>query len=735
LSDAQDASTLVNEAIGAKGRDWFRAVSVTKELRERFPDNPAGYQVGSVAARALRRFDEASTIIAEAAARFPTDAWPLVEAAWLASVRGDVDEAARLATELRERFPDNLAGYQIGSVSARARRRFDVASEIVSEAMARFPTEVSPLVEAAWIASARGDTDDALRLATALRERFPDNPAGYQVGSAAARALRRFDEASTIVTEALARFPTEASPLVEAAWLASARGEADNALRLGTELRERFPDNPAGYQIGSVAARALRRFDEASMIIAEAAARFPTYVWPLVEAAWLASLRADAETAARLAEALRASFPDNPAGYQVGSAAARALHRFDEASTIVAEALARFPTEISPLVESAWLAVARGNLDEAIRMAAELRVRFPANSVGYQIGVAFLRQRSHMEEAEALLRKATICFPSESWPAKELATAIRRRANRAKAVKLIGKLPNAISNSLGPMPPLAEHRIPTAGKKRVVVILGMHRAGTSLCAKIAQRLGIELGGPMMGPGFDNPDGYREHATIVECHQLLLDSMGTYWDTFRLVDPPAEAFWQSEKFAVVTARLKSLVIEQIEAAGGNTWGFKDPRTLRFLPLWKKIFEELGLQPIWILCIRDPSAVAASLLARDGIAPVLGELLWLEHYLDALRDLGPDIAAIIHYERWFSATSAQAEELSAAIGGATGSSIEDACRSIKTDLRHHVSDPSDDTLDLARRLHTWIAADALDLNSLQWRAANLWRSAEETGRTLQ
>lgn len=58
------------------------------------------------------QFDEASTIIAEAMARFPTQAWPVVEAASIARLRRETNEANRLAAELRLRFPDNPAGYK-----------------------------------------------------------------------------------------------------------------------------------------------------------------------------------------------------------------------------------------------------------------------------------------------------------------------------------------------------------------------------------------------------------------------------------------------------------------------------------------------------------------------------------------------------------------------------------------------------------------------------------------------
>jgi len=126
-------------------RDTAEAIRLADELRRRFPDNAAGYQIGAAAARELLQLDEAAAIIVEGTARFPTEAWPVTEAARIAKARGDTDEVARLAAALRRRFPDNAAGYQIGAAAARdritritgARERADVAIRLAAELRSR----------------------------------------------------------------------------------------------------------------------------------------------------------------------------------------------------------------------------------------------------------------------------------------------------------------------------------------------------------------------------------------------------------------------------------------------------------------------------------------------------------------------------------------------------------------------------------------------------------------------
>ncbi|MBN8889050.1 MAG: hypothetical protein J0H91_01990, partial [Rhodospirillales bacterium] len=167
-----------------------------------------------------------------------------------------------------------------------------------------------------------------------------------------------------------------------------------------------------------------------------------------------------------------------------------------------------------------------------------------------------------------------------------------------------------------------------------------------------------------------------------------------------------------------------------AAGGGAWAFKDPRTARFLPLWRQVFEELGIQPVWLLSVRDPRAIAASLLARDGIPAPVGALLWVEHYLDALRHLGPDIAGIVHYEHWFTAPESQVARLAGLLGDAPAEAVEAARGAIRADLRHNApagdapDAQPDGASDLARHLHAWLLAAPPDLARLQRQAARLW-----------
>lgn len=439
----------------------------------------------------------------------------------------------------------------------------------------------------------------------------------------------------------------------------------------------------------------------------------PTY--PVLAQAAREARGKDWPEAARLATELRARFPDQPAGYQIGAAAAREMRQFDAAAALQQEGAARFPTQSWPLAEAAWTARAQGDIDMALALTATLRERFPASPTGWQLGARLLRQRNRAAEAAAVLRQAAARFPTADWPARDGAEAATRQARDDRSAALLARLRE-------------ETRLPTA-RPDVVGVLGMHRSGTSLCTAILQRLGARLGGPLLPANAFNPEGYQEHAEVVDTHQTLLAALGADWDSPHSPDPVPSAFWTSPAATTARTRLGRLVARETAEAG--SWAFKDPRTPRFLPLWRDVLSDRTAA--WVLSVRHPAAVAASLAARDGMPASIAGLLWLEHYLEALRHAGDSLSAVVHYEDWFADPLAQARRLAAVLGGAPEEAIRAATATVRADLRHDdVPEPAG-LPPLALALHARLrTAGPGEGAALRREAAALWKRLEGMGR---
>lgn len=177
-----------------------------------------------------------------------------------------------------------------------------------------------------------------------------------------------------------------------------------------------------------------------------------------------------------------------------------------------------------------------------------------------------------------------------------------------------------------------------------ILVLGMHRSGTSALAGMLQRLGAAFGERLMAASPDNPRGYWEHTDLVAIHNRLLAAIGRTWDDIR---PMPKEF--AEGPAAIVARQEIAAVLTRDFAGSALWGVKDPRLCRLLPVWLPLFADLEVGPAFVLALRHPEEVAASLAARDGIGRERALLLWLRHVLEAERMTRGARRVAVHYER--------------------------------------------------------------------------------------
>jgi hypothetical protein len=250
----------------------------------------------------------------------------------------------------------------------------------------------------------------------------------------------------------------------------------------------------------------------------------------------------------------------------------------------------------------------------------------------------------------------------------------------------------------------------TQARNRIVLILGMHRSGTSMLARLLAAQGLPLGDGLLDrPARDNRHGYWEQAEIVALHEALLDGWDRRWHGPNGLRPLPEGWLQAPATRAVKTRLTAIVSREMAAAGG-LWGFKDPRTLRFLPLWREIIADLALEPIPILAARAPAAVAASLMKRNRMTPRFAEALWAAHTIEALTQLGPDLAAVIDYDDWFTRPEPAAAFLRERLGlGFDAPAAPSIQGLVDGRLRHHAAEP-DLTHPCFAELHAAVIARA-------------------------
>jgi len=221
---------------------------------------------------------------------------------------------------------------------------------------------------------------------------------------------------------------------------------------------------------------------------------------------------------------------------------------------------------------------------------------------------------------------------------------------------------------------------------RPLLVLGMHRSGTSSFVGLAARLGATLGDDLLEANEFNPRGYGEHRRLVEIHDRFLAAAGLRWDS-----PRAPAHFAGPAAESARAALRELL--ERELAATPLFALKDPRLCRLLPLWAPLLQSLETRPACVLVVRHPLEIAASLARRDGALPSRSHLLFLQHMLPAERETRGWPRSIVLYDELVADWRGVAKRVAADCEIAWPRDLEAAAPEVEAflsgDLRHHHS----------------------------------------------
>lgn len=258
--------------------------------------------------------------------------------------------------------------------------------------------------------------------------------------------------------------------------------------------------------------------------------------------------------------------------------------------------------------------------------------------------------------------------------------------------------------------------------RRCVIVLGMHRSGTSALTGVLSLLGAYPGSTLMPSQADvNPKGFWEHTRIVEIHDRLLDTFGSAWDDSGQLP---DRWWQTSSASDARSALRTLLRGEFDQSA--LWLVKDPRLCRLLPLWFDLFGELSVHPYFVICVRHPAEVARSLKRRDNISEPESCLLWLTNILEAEQTTRNYPRFFVTYDRFLTEWPRVAAEIEQAFCIRWPVSIDQAAPLVQTfldpALRHYSGDidlPSHPACHLAEdcyRLLTSMPAPAPALDAM-------------------
>ena len=251
-----------------------------------------------------------------------------------------------------------------------------------------------------------------------------------------------------------------------------------------------------------------------------------------------------------------------------------------------------------------------------------------------------------------------------------------------------------------------------AGDKRIcILVLGMHRSGTSALTRVISFLGAELPRNLMPPRpDDNELGFWEPRDLWILHDRMLAEAGSRWDDWRRLDlsalPPERVTDYKEEIA-------SQIVD--EYGGARIIVLKEPRICRFVPLQVDLLRKQGYECHCVLALRHPLGVIGSLGRRNGMTAGFAALLWLRHMLDAEAATRSMPRALVSYDallaNWPSAVRRMTTHLGVEWPHGAAAAGDQIANFLSTDLQHFA--PDWQALRASDEIRAWLkdAYDAL------------------------
>ena len=181
--------------------------------------------------------------------------------------------------------------------------------------------------------------------------------------------------------------------------------------------------------------------------------------------------------------------------------------------------------------------------------------------------------------------------------------------------------------------------------KKMIVVLGMHRSGTSAITRGLQILGANLGDTLLPPAFDNPKGFWEDQDILRINEAILAEFQSAYDRVGLLE--IDMIHPSPAIAELAKDAQSALAQKF--ARVDVFAIKDPRLARLLPFWQRAFSDAGLAVAYIIALRNPLSVADSLALRNRFDLVKSSQLWHEHMLTAIHYTQGQQRVVVDYDQ--------------------------------------------------------------------------------------
>lgn len=186
-------------------------------------------------------------------------------------------------------------------------------------------------------------------------------------------------------------------------------------------------------------------------------------------------------------------------------------------------------------------------------------------------------------------------------------------------------------------------------KRKLIVLLCMHRSGSSLTANLLQQLGMSLGPfELIAAAPSNPYGHFEALPFHIMNRRVQEWAFGFADDVPTDSAVLARFLETRAAWPSDRTLPEEWIDEGEDAvralieSGPISGFKDPRTPLIWPYWKRVLERIeGVEVVAANLLRSPHEIAMSLCTRSkGTMPYWTALDVVGVHLESMKAAAGD-----------------------------------------------------------------------------------------------
>ena len=202
-----------------------------------------------------------------------------------------------------------------------------------------------------------------------------------------------------------------------------------------------------------------------------------------------------------------------------------------------------------------------------------------------------------------------------------------------------------------------------SNKNVMLLVLGVHRSGTSATARMLECLGAVPSKNLHHSLPNNPTGYFEDFDVERFNEYeLLPALGAHWHDVAPLD------WTR-----LTTQARSALLQRAKGIIDRNYNqknslsiLKEPRLGILLPFWIEVLESAGFEVRVVCTVRDPMSVARSLQLRDGFSITHGVMLYTSNWLTTLSELNNVPTSYLSFDSIFDDARSVLERLARELG---------------------------------------------------------------------